>query len=1446
MESPEGTPQLCGEQQQPLEQPQTGKSQRSSQRRSSGSSRAGGAKAAQRSTKSSGRRNSPAKEDPPITVPFTSRMEQLALESEVQDLRQKGVLIRVPTEERASQQVVMDLNPNLMTASCLQNSDYVANALDVALDQTTPLNPFINHKSAGVTLSSNVQLDPFSQSGFLDSRDRSGLFSPEHCDTDGSLTTASTPTTPTTEGETDGLSYNQRSLQRWEKDEELGELSTISPVLYANKNFPNLKKDYPDWSNRCKQIMKLWRKVPAQDKTPYLTVQEESREAERSAGGQTAVEKFLSLPGDPHSKATNSSRPMVLHESSGEDDCRNGSCAFYPVPYCPLQLALLSVWDKRTVSLDRFVLLSLKQKAKDNRAAHRINKVQKQAESQINKQSKVEGVRKAERPVLQLHIPMHPGSQSGLSHDYRGASSGGQDVYMSSGSAMSTSSDLFLKPSSAGTPGSESSDIFFKLPPQSPSQEHFPSSPAYSLDSRYPSSLTQSPASAGAFQTLSGAEHQPALNTQNAATCVEYPPSRATTPHQSEAFVKPRYPTGSLDNLSLIGSPSSRSFQSNESSSKPDTMLSPTRYNDKRQTDGILLQIKKEEVGLGSPGFSHSAGSDGTPEMKYDVFKAPLTPRMSQLEPHSPASSHREPHMQAQMASPQHHSEMYRQTSTPYIDPFSQPPLTPRPQPIESRPLSSDPFARVPTSPQSQGSSHSPLTPRPLSTEAFCPSPVTPRFQSPDPYSRPPSRPQSRDPFAPPHKPPRPQMIETGFKPTAQLSHSNPSGTNYQQSLDVHQKVQVGQQQSLFARSPGASVYQSSQNQLCFTFPHSPGDGVKSSPSHQPHATPTHSLNSHFTPNKPQIYTSPNSSTVPSFHPAGSPHSSGNSNTSDTYVQSPLRPPSVLPQEAPYQSPASNQRAGLNSPAEKPREDMAAIPNALGSTGRDGPELQGTADASLSNLSQSEQEKQRQRQRLRELLIRQQIQRNTLRQEKEAAAAAMNTSQTGWSGEPSGQGYDQSGRVVMYPPSQEKGLGVISASGAAKIPGQIVAAPSFPQEERLNTSLPSPSSVSVDGSARHSAEGTQALFTRGSYSDQQHVWPSPVTGQRTLAPIRFPEGNRPPSSPAVNSGGVVRLPFPGDQVTVGGAPYIELRHHGQKLPIGIPFSSPGPQNRPRFYVPGEGANSTVITGVMRGDGNPLQVPVMRSPLLQTQKTLTPTVPQAGNVGVSQAIQTKVASATEITQQQANVPPQSNLPTEGSKVGSAPGLVSGRVQCEDPPELDVDFDTHKDLEDDDLANLSLDVAKADDDLDNLDNLETNDPHLDDLLNGDEFDLLAYTDPELDTGDKKDIFNEHLRLVESANEKAEEEAMLKLEPDIVEAKKESLPNELRASEKMEMNKDRPPGAMGIGLGSHISGNSNTSQVSSCEEAKQSAYTGDLKPKLEDSDLKTNTVNFLEAIR
>ncbi|KAM9319960.1 histone-lysine N-methyltransferase 2D [Gastrophryne carolinensis] len=1209
--------------------------------------------------------------------------------------------------------------------------------------------------SHGASLS-NLQLDHYPPSGFLENRDRGGLFSPEHCDSDGSWTLASTPTTPTTEGENDGLSYNQRSLQRWEKDEELGEMSTISPVLYANKNFPNLKKDYPDWSSRCKQIMKLWRKVPAQDKAPYL------------------------------------------------------------------------------------------QKAKDNRAAHRINKVQKQAESQINKQSKVEGGRKAERPVLQLQIPLPTGSQAGVNHDYRTGT--GPDLFMSSGSSASTSSDLFVKPTSASTPGTEhSSDMFFKLPSQSPSQEHFPSSPAFSLDPRHQSSVAHSPSAGVGFPHLSGTEHQ--LNTHNPSQSMDYQGCTSATPNQPEPFVKPRYPTGSLDNLSLIGSPGSRPcVQQPDNSSKPEAMMSPTRYIEpKRQIDGACLQIKKEDIG--SPSYSHS---DGSNEGKCDVFKAPLTPRMSQLEPHSPASSHRDGHMQAQVTSPQHHSDLYRQTSTPYPDPYAQPPLTPRPQPADGilASRSSDTFSRIPTSPQSQGSSQSPLTPRPLSTEAFCPSPVTPRFQSPDPHSHPPSRPQSRDPFAPPHKPPRPQILESGFKPASQMSHlPNSSSYQHQQSIETHTKVQMNQQQAaLFARSPGASSYPASQNQSCFTFPHSPGDGVKSSPSHQPPLTPSHSMNSHFTPSKPQTYTSPSGSTATSFHTAGSPHSSGNSSTSELYAQSPIRPPSVLPQEAPYQSPASSQRAGLNSPADKQREDLASIPNTLGTTGKELPELQGMPETALSNLSQSEQEKQRQRQRLRELLIRQQIQRNTLRQEKEAAAAALNTSQAGWSGEPGGPGYDQAGRLAIYPMAQEKNGVIPPSPGPGKIPVQMVAS-SFPQEERISTPLPTASpAAAADISVRHSTEAPQGFYSRSSYPDQQNIWQSTVTARAVSSP-RFPEMNRPPPSPTLGSGNIVRLPFPGDQITpsvsVGGAPYIELRHHGQKLPAGSPFSPPGSQTRARFYLPADGASSSLMSGVARGDGNNLQVPVMRNPLAQPQKVLTSipqSVPPAVNLNIPQPAQTKVEADPEIPQPNVQLP-QATSHAENSKESSVAVLGSSRVHCEDPSEIDVDFDSHKDLEDDDLANLSLDVAKADDDLDNLDNLEANDPHLDDLLNGDEFDLLAYTDPELDTGDKKDIFNEHLRLVESANEKAEEEAMLKMEPDNVEKKTDALPNKQDpAKSDTEITKDKGATELRLTLAPCLDGCESSSQVPSTVETNQSAYIGgDLKPKLEDSGLQSNTCQF-----
>lgn len=56
-----------------------------------------------------------------------------------------------------------------------------------------------------------------------------------------------TPPGSLPEGDTEAMSNAQRSTLKWEKEETLGELATVAPVLYTNINFPNLKEEYPGW-----------------------------------------------------------------------------------------------------------------------------------------------------------------------------------------------------------------------------------------------------------------------------------------------------------------------------------------------------------------------------------------------------------------------------------------------------------------------------------------------------------------------------------------------------------------------------------------------------------------------------------------------------------------------------------------------------------------------------------------------------------------------------------------------------------------------------------------------------------------------------------------------------------------------------------------------------------------------------------------------------------------------------------------------------------------------------------------------------------------------------------------------------------------------------------------------------------------------------------------------
>lgn len=73
------------------------------------------------------------------------------------------------------------------------------------------------------------------------SRDKSPAFNAIASDPNSSWA----PTTPSMEGENDTLSNAQRSTLKWEKEEALGEMATVAPVLYTNINFPNLKEEFP-------------------------------------------------------------------------------------------------------------------------------------------------------------------------------------------------------------------------------------------------------------------------------------------------------------------------------------------------------------------------------------------------------------------------------------------------------------------------------------------------------------------------------------------------------------------------------------------------------------------------------------------------------------------------------------------------------------------------------------------------------------------------------------------------------------------------------------------------------------------------------------------------------------------------------------------------------------------------------------------------------------------------------------------------------------------------------------------------------------------------------------------------------------------------------------------------------------------------------------------------
>ncbi|XP_068182905.1 histone-lysine N-methyltransferase 2D [Antennarius striatus] len=1063
------------------------------------------------------------------------------------------------------------------------------------------------------SLPSAGMMDPFpglSQSPFFEMRDRGGLFSPDGGE-ESPWATPSTPATPSspptpTEAEGDGLSYNQRSLQRWEKDEELGELSTISPVLYANTNFPTLKKDYPDWASRCKQIMKIWRKVSAADKVPYL------------------------------------------------------------------------------------------QKAKDNRAAQRINKAQRQAESQVCRPVKTEPGRvKTERPSLHLQIPPPSGATSVSSQP----SSAGSPFPFPPDSG---SSSVFFSDGPVKTPGSAEirTDPLAKFPPQSPQSYSHPNTPfshggashIQVSSSGYSASGPQGPpqgrpASLGPFDMQPGTPGTPRRAQQ-------VDPYFRSQLQQQQAHL-PHSQQGSQESLGPPESPHSRGAGLGESpiftpphnthygdpfrnqqgmgrseygSPSPSAVASSPVSAGQYRTDRSVASPRSSTVGR--PDLS-TGSPTGMLESGDGLFKAPLTPRMHQGEGVALHPG----------ASPNHPSEGYRHSpSHPFSDPHCQPQLTPRTQSGDNcshgsqrHPVGQQELCpRVPSSPQSQGSSQSPHTPGGLSNDAYSVlSPATPRFQSPDPCSQPPSRPQSRDPFATIHKPPRPTSEGTAsYKGSPQPNQPPPPHPNNSSVVDPLSGNLSAP--SSFNRSPTAGGFQLNQQQ-----------------------------------GQPQTQQSIAAENFTSRVPP----------RSGAQEQAVIRPPDSNPQ--------------------------AALPGT-----QEIPDISAVQDPALVGLSPPELEKHRQRQRLREFLIRQQMQRNSIRQEKEAAAAAGGAS-PGWSaGEMGAFQHDKAHRAP--PPYPQDRVAVTAAGTPASVAAgdmetKLVRPPSMGTPAVMD-----PSALRPPGPPR-----PQGMFARPPFPPQ---WQSQAQGSR-----RFPQpameamGLRHNLNPAVNIQGTEGMVSPNSMTpghggetmqAMGQGPppqFIELRHNSQRLPLRPQFMPRGPQPRPRLFVPQQ--EMAAACDVQHPIAQPGGLQADASQLGLQQSGLAVGIPQQSTGPLSQQphIRPEATSSTPNLAggEQHHVSQQNVMPPQPAAVENS----------EDLPESDLEAlgDAPGDggVDEDDLA-LDLDPDKGDDDLGNLDNLETNDPHLDDLLNSDEFDLLAYTDPELDQGDPKDVFSDQLRLVEAESE------------------------------------------------------------------------------------------------
>ncbi|KAM5156931.1 histone-lysine N-methyltransferase 2C [Mantella aurantiaca] len=720
-------------------------------------------------------------------------------------------------------------------------------------------------------------------------------------------------------------------------------------------------------------------------------------------------------------------------------------------------------------------------------------------------------------------------------------------------------------------------------------------------------------------------------------------------------------------------------------------------------------------------------------------------------------------------------SEVYAQPpSTPRpisSDPYAQPPSTPRPvssdpyaqPPSTPRPISSDPYAQPPSTPRPPPSDpysqppgtprpapsdlygQPPGTPRPVPSDQYCPPSATPRPVPSDPYALPPAtpRPMPLDPYSQPPNTPQPVLADP---------YSQPPGTPRPLPTDSYSQPNRTPRHVLsdpYAQQPRTPMPSGSEN-----FNRSSVVRTVLMPNQESFLQNTQSRGVSF------IRTPEGSSQNPRLTGPGSAdifsHSSSGLNQ-ESYDHLSMTPHIQTGEGFGESHDIGDQQRACPEETFCGSSNIAASPQ--GQQFGNLPQMAGLPDAPSSlNLPMAEsEEKARQRQKLREMILRQQQTKNAVRHEKmlDPLQMTQGTHPTQW---PQDSPHRQH-EVFNRPPPPYPGN--IRASIGPKGNTRFSAFPKeqrspFPSNSQFNR-LPFTGDMSM---AMRPPPGHRFVYPMsgpGPVSGHERFMGPPLQMQVTGMPQQMRrdmsmELPRSFSSTQMNNPAGLPPHFPPQAVPVqqhniSGQAYIELRHRP-------------PDSRPRIIL---GPNMMDQSGQLQRHISYFQKAEFQGPRLMEQvRVQHPGLSNHVHIppGLEHFISTEQPLLMHGVHQTQNSDNYLQAPMSDDNMGkestvltldnSEPSGLEEKLDPDDPSEKDLDVKDLdgvevKDLDDDDLENINLDPDDAKgDDLDGLDNLETNDPQLDDLLRSGKFDIIAYTDPELDLGDKKDMFNEDLDL------------------------------------------------------------------------------------------------------